>query len=95
MPGRLRDHHSNTRPARRARAQMFAIYGHTCHLCGHDGATTADHLIPISVWPDQPIDPHGMRPAHGRAGCPTCGRKCNIERGNRAPTQPLRTSEAW
>jgi 5-methylcytosine-specific restriction endonuclease McrA len=62
---------------------MHAIYGHTCHLCGHEGAHDADHLVPISVDPEQPIDPHTMRPAHGVRGCPVCGRKCNQERGNR------------
>lgn len=89
-----RRHHSAARPARRAREQMFAIYGTVCHLCGHDGADSADHLVPISVWPDQPVDPHGMRPAH-YLPCPTCGRRCNSERGARVPAEPLRTSEQW
>ncbi len=64
---------------------MFALYGHTCHLCGHGGAGEADHLVPISLDVDQPIDPHAMRPAHGaNSPCPTCGRKCNTERGTKA-----------
>lgn len=70
---------------------MFAIFGDTCHLCGHGGARQADHLIAVSVDPGQPIDPYDMRPAHGggdpRRGldnpCPTCGRRCNQERGNK------------
>lgn len=76
---------------------MFAIYGDTCHLCGHHGAGEADHLTPISIDADQPIDPHLMRPAHGvNARCPVCGRACNTERGNRAITHPpLRTSQDW
>lgn len=82
-----RSRHRTGRPYRRAREQMFAIYGHTCHLCGHDGAHTADHLTPVSLDPEQPISPHDMRPAHGTRGgqppnpCPTCGRLCNQERG--------------
>lgn len=91
----LRVHHSRTRPARRARAAMFAIYGDTCHICGHHGATTADHLVPISVWPDQPVDPHGMRPAHGVTGCPTCGRRCNSERAAGPVPTRLNRSEEW
>lgn len=71
------------RRARKTKAIMFAIYGRTCHLCGHDGATDADLLIPQSVAPDQPLTPHAYRPAHGVRGCPTCGRKCNQERGAR------------
>lgn len=87
---------------------MFAMYGDLCHLCGHHGARQADHLTPVSVDPDQPIDPRLMRPAHGGGSvergldnpCPTCGRRCNQERGNghttgRSTAQQLNTSEAW
>lgn len=76
---------------------MFAIYGHVCWICGHDGAREADHLTPISVDSTQPIDPHRMRPAHGtHSPCPTCGRLCNQERGNDTSGRaPLLTSEDW
>lgn len=80
---------------RQARAEMFRIYGATCHLCGHEGADTADHLEPISLNPTQPIDPHLMRPAHGVDGCPTCGLACNPARGNRAPAAKVRCSRDW
>lgn len=81
-------HHRSGRPYRRARQQMFAAYGTICHLCGHPGATEADHLVPISIDESQPVDYRGMRPAHGIAGCPHCPlvdgkrRKCNQARGN-------------
>lgn len=88
--------HRKGRPYRTARTQMFAIYGHTCHLCGHGGAGEADHLTPVSVDADQPIDPHAMRPAHGaNAPCPTCGRKCNTERGNRDASTFYRPALDW
>ncbi|OKI09118.1 hypothetical protein AMK13_10505 [Streptomyces sp. CB02056] len=75
---------------------MFAIYGDRCHICGHEGAGEADHLTPVSVDPGQPLDPHGMRPAHGaNAPCPTCLRLCNTERGNRPITRAVRTSRNW
>jgi hypothetical protein len=79
---------------------MFAIYGHTCHLCGHGGATDADHLTPISKWSTQPIDPHLMRPAHGIRGCPHCPlvagktRKCNQSKGARIQ-QPFHPALTW
>lgn len=83
-----RSRHRTGRPWRRAKKQMHAIYGYTCHLCGHHGAGEADHLIPLDTWPDQPIDPHAMRPCHGsNYPCPVCrgrggkGRACNQERG--------------
>lgn len=72
--------HSDRR-AREAKAIMFAHYGRVCHLCGHGGATDADLVVPRSVDPEQPLNPRAYRPAHGVRGCPTCGRKCNQERG--------------
>lgn len=71
------------------RKEVHARWGHTCHLCGHGEAYTADHLIPLSVWSNQPYDARLARPAHGvvqpdgSEGCPTCYVKCNSSRGNR------------
>jgi hypothetical protein len=97
-----RSRHRAGRPYRRARGQMFAMYGTICWICGHDGAGEADHLVPISIYADQPVDPHAMRPAHGSsAPCPVCPlrngepRKCNQERGAGRVVKPLRTSQAW
>lgn len=66
-----------TEPAysgRRVRAfvdRVLAHYGTTCHLCGRDGANSADHVIPRSkggaVW-----DLTNARPSH---------HKCNLRRG--------------
>lgn len=69
---------------------MHATYGYTCHLCGHEGAGESDHLTPLSLDPDQPVDASLWRPAHGSSyPCthPTCvarkgkPRSCNQERG--------------
>lgn len=65
------------------RREVHAIWGYTCHLCGHGNANTADHLVPLSVWPNQPYDARLSRPAHGVQGCATCGIKCNSSRGNK------------
>jgi hypothetical protein len=59
-------------------------WGTVCHLCGHEGADSADHLVPLSVWGNQPYDPALSRMAHGIGGCPTCKLKCNSSRGNKA-----------
>lgn len=74
---------------------MFAAYGRTCHLCGHDGATDADHLVPISVDSTQPVDYRLMRPAHGVRGCVVCGRKCNQARGGRPVQAVFRPAITW
>lgn len=99
MPTGRHHKHRGGRPQQRAKARMHEMYGYVCHLCGHDGAGEADHLISLKDWPDQPVDPTLWRPAHGaNYPCPTCGRKCNQERGTKPlseMTPPLKTSRAW
>jgi hypothetical protein len=79
------------------REGVFQRWGTVCHICGHPEAYTADHLVPLSVWPNQPYDPMLARPAHGvvqpdgSEGCPTCHVKCNSSRGNRALAVQLST----
>ena len=70
--------------------RVLAMWGTTCHLCGHPGAYTADHLIPVSQWNNQPYDAHLGRPAHGVDGCPTCKVKCNSSRGNKQLAMHIR-----
>ena len=41
-----------------------------CHICGHPGADTADHIVPIDAGGDSSVD--NLRPAH---------RKCNSRLG--------------
>ena len=82
------------RPRRRACAKVLAD-SDVCWLCGHEGADTVDEVIPLS-YGGSPVDPDNLRPAHGVAGCPTCKRKCNQQRGNRMITAPpLATSRRW
>ncbi len=92
--------HRGGRPNARAKQKMHELYGYVCHLCGHDGAGESDHLIPVSVWPDQPVTAELRRPAHGvNYPCPTCGRRCNQERGAKPLSaiadRRLKTSRAW
>jgi 5-methylcytosine-specific restriction endonuclease McrA len=79
---------------------------HVCAICGHLGANEADHIIPLSVWPTQPVTPLGIRPTHGTScRCPACPpgrngrlRACNQERGagrHQPVHAPLVTSRAW
>lgn len=66
------------------RQATFSMWGTVCHLCGHEGSNSADHLVPLSVWGNQPYDARLSRPAHGIEGCDTCSLKCNSSRGNKA-----------
>lgn len=90
-------------------AAMLAV-DNTCHLCGHDGARTGDHIISVREWLqlfgtyDGVNDPANLAPAHGTKGrdlnpCPQCealGRNplCNQSRGAR-PLEPEARSRDW
>lgn len=77
---------------RRNRKILLAI-DDTCHLCGHPGSRTADHIIAFSRWPPgvPGVDGLGnLAPAHGSMGparppnrCTTCGQLCNQARKDR------------
>jgi len=77
------------------RPAVFAAYGDICHLCGHPGATDCDLLTPYRDAPAQHITYTSFRPAHGVRGCPTCGRKCNQERGARPTDVMFRPRLSW
>lgn len=55
--------------------------GTVCHLCGHGGADSADHVIPRSEDPDKTYDASNLRPVHHKP-CPACGIRCNVARNN-------------
>ena len=60
-----------------------------CWLCGKPGATSGDHVVPVSVAPELEFDRENVRPAH---------LSCNKRRGDapavtRAPRVP--TSRRW
>ena len=61
------------RRAARLREATLDAYGTVCHLCGRDGADSADHLIPRSLGGPDTLD--NLRPAH---------LSCNQRRGTGA-----------
>ncbi|MGW1762767.1 HNH endonuclease [Streptomyces sp. NPDC002073] len=80
---------------RKLRARVLAE-SDVCLLCGHGGADAVDHIVAVSRGGAR-LDPDNMAPIHGVDGCPTCGRKCNNEKGNRALSEVVRlvTSRDW
>lgn len=93
---------------RRNRAILLS-YSDLCWLCGHHGATTADHIIPAKLWPRDVFGRNlpgfdelpNLAPAHGSMGntgavnrCETCGLACNQVRGARTAT-PRPQSRRW
>ncbi len=82
------------RAYRRMRAQILAE-SDVCILCAHVGADAIDHITPVSKGGGT-LDRDNLAPIHGVDGCPTCGRKCNNEKGSKPlPSVALKTSVDW
>jgi 5-methylcytosine-specific restriction endonuclease McrA len=63
----------SSRPWARTVARVLRTKGTVCHLCGKQGATSADHVVPVSHGGTN--DLANLEPVH-----PTC----NTSRGNRS-----------
>jgi 5-methylcytosine-specific restriction endonuclease McrA len=82
-------HRTNTRAQRRANKNILAA-SDVCHLCGHPGADAVDHKIPLARGGTDTLDNKG--PAHHDVPCPTCGHRCNREKGARLVAPVVRRS---
>lgn len=63
----------SSRPWERLKRRVLADTD-ICHICGHHGADTADHVVPIARGGTNAIT--NLKPAHHNA-CATCGNQCN------------------
>lgn len=59
-------------PAYKALKARLKAQPGICHLCGQPGATSVDHVVPISKGGTS--DPSNLAPAH---------LKCNVSKGNK------------
>jgi 5-methylcytosine-specific restriction endonuclease McrA len=71
---------------RKLRLDVLASAGGVCWICGRPGATTVDHVRPVSTHPHLALDPANMRAAH---------LSCNSERGARAPERTAPPPGRW
>jgi 5-methylcytosine-specific restriction endonuclease McrA len=90
----------------RANARLVLGVSDICHLCGHAGAMTVDHIVSVADWRAmfgswQGVnDLSNLAPAHGNRGhlgenrCSTCNQLCNQSRG-RQSLAPQRRSQPW
>ena len=73
---------------KRIMQQVLVEENYICHLCGHKGANSADHLIPIKFAPELEFVRENLHAVH---------RSCNYKRGVK-PLKPrvvVRTSREW
>jgi 5-methylcytosine-specific restriction endonuclease McrA len=74
---------------------MFRVYGHTCWLCGTDGADTVDHVIPLARGGPR-YELWNLRPAHGRKIPGVCPGNYGRGDGTRQRQHtPPNTSRNW
>ncbi len=68
---------------------LLAVYD-ICHLCGHGGADSLDHIIPRRDGGTN--HPTNLAPAHFKP-CPMCHVRCNQRRGARVLPSAHRSRE--
>jgi 5-methylcytosine-specific restriction endonuclease McrA len=80
---------------RQLRARILAD-SDVCIVCGHGASDAVDHIHPVARGGAR-LDPDNLAPIHGTNGCPTCGRKCNNEKGDKPLSEVRRlvTSVDW
>lgn len=76
-----------SRAWRKLRSEVLAASS-VCWICGHPGADTVDHLVPLSLAPELAHERSNLAPAH---------RSCNSRKGQRLPRDVVRvpTSRRW
>lgn len=73
---------------RRLTALVVARDSGMCHVCGHEGAESADHLIRVADGGPR-WAPENLKAAHFKP-CATCGRRCQQQ----AKPTPARRANA-
>ncbi len=76
---------------RQKRNRAILATSDVCHICGHDQADAVDHVVALAKGGSD-TNLANMRPAH-HLPCPTCGRRCNLEKGTKDWAPIIRRSE--
>ena len=89
----MSDYHKRmTGSARQKRNRHILAASNVCHICGHPDSDAVDHVLAL-VRGGSDDDPANLKPAHHKP-CPTCGHRCNLEKGDRAWAPIIRRSNS-
>ena len=77
---------------RQARNAKILAASDVCHICGHPGADSVDHVVALARGGSD-TDPDNLKPAHHNP-CPTCDERCNLVKGDRAWAPIIRRSSS-
>lgn len=83
---------------RRLLEQVFITKGDTCWICGHTGADSGGHVLPVKTHPHLEYDPDNVRPEHLTQRTKRIdGYDCpgNINRGAAPPPTNQARSRQW
>lgn len=95
----MSQHHKRMSGAsRQRRNRRILAASDVCHICGHPGSDSVDHVKALALAADEAEasrldnDPANLRPAHHDVPCPTCGHRCNREKAAKAWAPIIRRS---
>src|SRR5208282_6527437 len=67
-----------------------------CWICGHPGARSADHVIPLTERPDLDLDAANLRAAHGVPHpCPVCSVAATVKAGKEVKVFCNEIKQGW
>lgn len=88
----MSQHHKRmTGRKRQERNRRILAASDVCHICGHGGADSVDHVVALARGGSD-TDPANLRPAHHDVPCPTCGERCNRVKADKAWAPIIRRS---
>ena len=97
----MSDHHKRMSGRKRQeRNRRILAASDVCHICGHPGSDSVDHVKALARAADEAealrldTDPSNLRPAHHDVPCPTCGERCNRAKGDKAWAPIIRRSSS-
>jgi 5-methylcytosine-specific restriction endonuclease McrA len=78
--------------ARQKRNRAILAKSDVCHICGHPGSDSVDHVKALAKGGSD-TDPNNLKPAHFKP-CATCGAECNRAKGDKAWAPIIRRSSS-